>query len=217
MSGADSFRRQEFERRETVSRPDQPRYPTNAGRIGGSALCIALLTNPASAHASFLPPEMMDSAAMFIAWFVVIFVPIGVIALFWMVHVLPEKIAHQRHHPQQDAIHTLCLLSLAFGGLLWPIAWLWAYSKPVAYRMAYGTDKHENHFQELVDKAKSGELLDHEIAHLREELDAMADKGMLTANLKVLRESLASTQTARAASNAAADLSASTDAQAEHR
>ena len=26
---------------------------------------------------------------------------------------------------------TLCLLSLVFGGLLWPIAWLWAYTKPV--------------------------------------------------------------------------------------
>jgi hypothetical protein len=25
--------------------------------------------------------------------------------------------------------------------LLWPIAWLWAYSKPVFYKMAYGTDR----------------------------------------------------------------------------
>src|SRR4029453_17736874 len=63
------------------------------------------------------------------------------IALFWMVHVLPEKIAHRRHHPQFEAIRTLCLLSLVFGGLLWPIAWIWAYSKPVMYKMAYGTDK----------------------------------------------------------------------------
>jgi hypothetical protein len=29
-----------------------------------------------------------------------------------------------------------------FGGLLWPLAWLWAYSKPVMYKMAYGTDVH---------------------------------------------------------------------------
>ena len=28
-----------------------------------------------------------------------------------------------------------------FGGLLWPLAWLWAYTKPVLYQMAYGTDK----------------------------------------------------------------------------
>ena len=29
---------------------------------------------------------------------------------------------------------------LAFGGLLWPFAFLWAYSKPVMYKLAYGTD-----------------------------------------------------------------------------
>jgi hypothetical protein len=32
------------------------------------------------------------------------------------------------------------LLSLFFGGMLWPLAWLWAYSKPVLYKMAYGVD-----------------------------------------------------------------------------
>ena len=63
------------------------------------------------------------------------------ITLFWMVHILPEKIAHKRHHPQFEAIRTLCLLSLVFGGLLWPLAWIWAYSKPVMHKLAYGTDK----------------------------------------------------------------------------
>jgi len=47
-------------------------------------------------------------------------------------------------HPQTRAIQCLCLLSLVFGGLLWPIAWLWAYSKPVFYKMAYGTDVDES-------------------------------------------------------------------------
>ena len=65
-----------------------------------------------------------------------------------MVHVLPEKIAHKRHHPQLEAIKTLCLLSLVFGGLLWPIAWLWAYTKPVGYKLAYGTDKSPDYFKE---------------------------------------------------------------------
>src|SRR4030095_15884568 len=57
-------------------------------------------------------------------------------------NILPEQIAHKRHHPQFEAIRTLCLLSLVFGGLLWPLAWIWAYSKPVMYKLAYGTDKH---------------------------------------------------------------------------
>jgi hypothetical protein len=28
--------------------------------------------------------------------------------------------------------------------LLWPIAWLWAYTKPVLHKMAYGTDVDES-------------------------------------------------------------------------
>jgi hypothetical protein len=31
--------------------------------------------------------------------------------------------------------------------MLWPFAWLWAYSKPVMYKLAYGTDRvaHDAH------------------------------------------------------------------------
>ena len=166
-------------------------------RAIAAASALTALGFAPGASASFLPPEVMDSAAMYLAWFVVIFVPIGAIALFWMVHVLPEKIAHKRHHPQRDAIHTLCLLSLAFGGLLWPLAWLWAYTKPVTYKMAYGTEKHDDYFHEMSEKAQAGELLEHELAHLREELDAMDAKGGLNAELKRLRNDLVSAQAAQ--------------------
>jgi CBS domain containing-hemolysin-like protein len=105
---------------------------------------VLLFRLPAAVEASFLPPEVEDKLANFLAVFVLIFVPIVLIVLFWMVHVLPEKIAHKRHHPQFEAIRTLCLLSLVFGGLLWPIAWLWAYSRPVLHKAAYGTDLHED-------------------------------------------------------------------------
>ena len=165
------------------------------------AAWAALSALPGAARASFLPPEMMDSAAMGLAWFIIVFVPIGGIVLFWMVHVLPEKIAHKRHHPQRDAIQVLCLLSLVFGGLLWPIAWLWAYTKPTVYRGAYGTDKHEDYHHAMGKKALAGELLEHELAHLLEELDAMAAAGSLTPELRLLRGEL---QTARAATVAAA-------------
>jgi len=171
--------------------------PSSASVAAVVALALATLAFSQAAHASFLPPEMMDSAAMYLAWFVIIFVPIGGIVLFWLVHILPEKIAHKRHHPQRDAIQVLCLLSLVFGGLLWPIAWLWAYVKPVTYKMAYGTEKHDDYFREMSAKAQSGELLEHELAHLREELDAMDAKGALTAELKRLRSDLASVQAAK--------------------
>ena len=101
-----------------------------------------ILLAPAEAYASLLSEEAEDKLATFIAIAVLFVVPVVLIVLFWMVHILPEKIAHKRHHPQFEAIRTLCLLSLVFGGLLWPLAWLWAYSKPVMYKMAYGTDKH---------------------------------------------------------------------------
>ena len=113
-----------------------------------AAIAAFILLLPSTAHASLLPPEMEDTLADYLAIFVLLVVPIGVIVLFWLVHVMPEKIAHQRHHPQFEAIRTLCLLSLVFGGILWPLAWLWAYTKPVGYKMAYGTDKHPDYYRE---------------------------------------------------------------------
>jgi CBS domain containing-hemolysin-like protein len=166
----------------------------NAPAVALAAL--AALAIPVSAHASFLPPELMDKAAMYLAWFVIIAVPIGGIVLFWLVHILPEKIAHKRHHPQRDAIQMLCLLSLVFGGLLWPIAWLWAYVKPVTYKMAYGTDKHDDYYREMAEKAHAGELAQHELDHLREELDTINAKGVLNAELKALHKGLATAHAA---------------------
>jgi len=101
----------------------------------------ALLLHSTPARASMFHGETLDAIANFMAWVVLVIVPVIGITVFWLVHILPEKIAEKRHHPQAEAIHTLCLLSLFFGGLLWPLAWLWAYSKPVIYKMAYGTDK----------------------------------------------------------------------------
>lgn len=143
-----------------------------------------------SAHASFLSGEALDTMADWLALFVLCVVPIGAVALFWLVHVLPEKIAEKRHHPQKEAITTLCLLSLVFGGLLWPIAWLWAYTRPVGYKAAYGTDKHDDYFVEMENKARSGQLLRDELKHLREELEGMEARGQLPPRLKDLRDEL---------------------------
>lgn len=98
---------------------------------------------PALARASLLPPELEDAVAEAMSWIVLVVVPIVAISVFWLVHILPEKIAERRKHPQAKAIQVLCLLSLFFGGLLWPLAWLWAYSKPVLHKLAYGTDVEE--------------------------------------------------------------------------
>jgi hypothetical protein len=155
------------------------------------ALATALLA-PLTAHASFLPPALMDSAAMGLAWFVIIAMPIGGIVLFWLVHILPEKIAHKRHHPQRDAIQVLCLLSLVFGGLLWPLAWLWAYTKPVLHKMAYGTDKHEDYY--AGHGPAGGEeprRLRDEVAGMRAELDKLAARGDAPKEIAAIRDRLA--------------------------
>ena len=104
------------------------------------ALFVAILLPALPAQASLFKGEALDKAADVLSWAVLFLVPIIGIAVFWLVHILPEKIAEKRKHPQAKAIQTLCLLSLFFGGMLWPIAWLWAYTKPVLYKLAYGTD-----------------------------------------------------------------------------
>ena len=120
-------------------------------------IAFAILSLPSRAHASLFHGETLDSIANGISWFVIVIAPIIGITVFWLVHILPEKIAHKKMHPQTRAIQCLCLLSLCFGGLLWPIAWLWAYSKPVLHKLAYGTDVDESlgHLKEEVTKEES--------------------------------------------------------------
>jgi Protein of unknown function (DUF3302) len=151
---------------------------------------------PATAQASLLSPEAEDTMAKYIAIFALTFVPVALIALFWMVHVLPEKIAHKRHHPQAEAIHTLCLLSLVFGGLLWPIAWLWAYTKPVGYKLAYGTDKHPDYFKEhgLEEPASP-------TADIRQRVAALEEHGVPASELEAIRTDLAAIESRLAAAD----------------
>jgi CBS domain containing-hemolysin-like protein len=166
------------------------------------ALFGALAATPA--HASFLSGETLDAVADVLAIVVLIIVPVVAIVVFWMLHILPEKVAHRRHHPQRDAIQTLCLLSLVFGGLLWPLAWLWAFTKPIGYRMAYGTDKHEDYFDEMADRHRSGALIREEVYRLREELEAMEARGALPVKLKMLKDELARLRLADAEARAPA-------------
>lgn len=163
---------------------------SSAARRDAVMLAIGALGFAPHAAASFLSGDALDTMADWIAIIVLIVVPIGAIVLFWLVHILPEKVAENRHHPQQSAINCLCLLSLVFGGLLWPIAWLWAYTRPIGYKLAYGTEKHDHYFDQMGERAKAGELLEHDIDHLRDELDVMAAKGSLPPRLRQLRAEL---------------------------
>jgi CBS domain containing-hemolysin-like protein len=152
---------------------------------------LFLLASP-PARAFLLEGDALDAAANVLALIVIVVVPVVLIGLFWMVHVLPEKIAHKRNHPQFEAIRTLCLLSLVFGGILWPLAWLWAYSKPVLHKLAYGTDKLEH--SEAAPAASTAdqetEALKAEFALLRGKVDRMLAQQGPTRELTILRDEL---------------------------
>jgi CBS domain containing-hemolysin-like protein len=165
------------------------RATRRAVRLSLVPLALALLLAvPHRADASLLSPEAEDTLAGIIALVVIFVVPVVLIVVFWLVHILPEQIAHKRHHPQFEAIRTLCLLSLVFGGLLWPIAWIWAYSKPVMYKMAYGTDKHPDADGHGVDEHVAAE--EATVASLHERL-ARLEGRVPAAELSALRGDLA--------------------------
>lgn len=157
--------------------------PTSAPRFrlrARPAVILSALLASAPAHASLFAGETLDAVANGVAWVALIVAPIVAIVVFWLVHILPEKIAEERKHPQAKAIQTLCILSLFFGGLLWPLAWLWAYSKPVLYRMAYGTDEVEPHGHEDGGKPSAKPSISEQVAAMAEEraarVGAMADE-----------------------------------------
>jgi len=157
-----------------------------APRRAAAAAAFLLLAAPAVAHASFLSGEALDTAANALAWLILFLVPAVAIAVFWYVHILPEVIAEKRHHPQKDSIKVLCILSLFFGGMLWPFAWLWAYTKPLAYRAVYGSEKHDDYYLAMGEKARLGTITLAELSHIREELAEMNAKGTLSPELKAL-------------------------------
>jgi CBS domain containing-hemolysin-like protein len=160
-------------------------------------LCAAACFAIWPAHASFLEGEALDTVANVLAIVVLIIVPIVGITVFWLLHVMPEKIAHKRHHPQREAIHMLCILSLFFGGLLWPLAFLWAYSKPVLHKLAYGRDKHDDYYAEeevaavSIAPAAESERVRADVAQLRANVERLLVKGGTPQELAAIRDQLA--------------------------
>src|SRR5207249_2483193 len=68
--------------------PRRRRFAFRAWAFAGSI--AALASAPTTAWASFLTGEALDKMADYLAIFVLLVVPIGAIALFWLVHILPE-------------------------------------------------------------------------------------------------------------------------------
>ncbi|AQW89551.1 DUF3302 domain-containing protein [Elizabethkingia anophelis] len=85
-------------------------------------LCLLLSCNFVQAASG----NIEDNIADFASWLILLLLPAAGIYFFWKVHIYPEKVAEKKNHPQLNAIKSMCLLSLIFGGLLWPVALIWA-------------------------------------------------------------------------------------------
>ena len=64
----------------------------------------------------------LDYFALFMTFFVVVFVFYAII----VIHDIPYEIAHKRNHPHQDAIHVAGWVSLFTLHVLWPFLWIWS-------------------------------------------------------------------------------------------
>jgi cytochrome bd-type quinol oxidase subunit 2 len=85
-------------------------------------LCLLLSCNFVQASTGNLEDNIANAAS----WLILLVLPLAGVYLFWKVHIYPEKVAEKKKHPQLNAIKSMCLLSLVFGGLLWPVALIWA-------------------------------------------------------------------------------------------
>jgi hypothetical protein len=56
---------------------------------------------------------------------------------------IPGKKAHERHHPQADAINVLAWVGLLMGGVGWAAALVWAYTKPPLVVVVTGASPRE--------------------------------------------------------------------------
>ena len=69
---------------------------------------------------------------MFLNYFTLVLLLSGLILVFYTfiyIHDLPYEAAKRRNHPQKEAIHVACWLSLFTLHAIWPIVYIWAISK----------------------------------------------------------------------------------------
>jgi hypothetical protein len=63
-----------------------------------------------------------------------------VMAFMWL-HEYPTRIAHENNHPQEEAIHWACWLSLFTLHALWPFVFLWAKLNPKSIPVVMTDDR----------------------------------------------------------------------------
>jgi len=72
-------------------------------------------------------------AFAFVVFAVLIFVGVVIIVSLGK---LPGQLARKWNHPQAAAINAMSWIGIATGGLLWPIAFIWAFTMPSGTKSA---------------------------------------------------------------------------------
>jgi len=76
-------------------------------------------------------------AFAFLVFAVLIFVGVIIVVSLGK---LPGQLAHRWNHPQSAAINATSWIGIATGGLLWPIAFIWAFTTPFGTKSATKDD-----------------------------------------------------------------------------
>jgi len=74
------------------------------------------------------------------ALFVLIVLLIAVVGIWILLGMMPGRIAAQRNHPQAEAINVCGWWGVLTLGILLPLAFIWAYTKPDNQQVVSPTD-----------------------------------------------------------------------------
>jgi hypothetical protein len=77
-------------------------------------------------------------AFAFVVFAVLIFVGVIIVVSLGK---LPGQLAHKWNHPQASAINAMSWIGIATGGLLWPVAFIWAFTNPFGTKSAIKDDR----------------------------------------------------------------------------
>jgi Protein of unknown function (DUF3302) len=80
---------------------------------------------------------VLDAFA-FVVFAVLIFVAVIIVVSLGK---LPGQLARKWDHPQAAAINAMSWIGIATGGLLWPIAFIWAFTSPFGTKSAIKDDR----------------------------------------------------------------------------
>lgn len=89
----------------------------------------------------------------YFTWFVLLIIVATVVGVFVLMGIWPGKVAHERNHPQAEAIQIGSWVALILGFALWPFVLVWAYTRTPTIQVA-DSNKGENR-EDLTHKVEA--------------------------------------------------------------